>query len=111
MGLLVPSAKSLPPQNPVPRRLTEARLRAGLSQKTLGVLAGLDPSVASPRINQYERGRHVPTFPTLVGLGRVLKVPVAFFYCTDNDVAALLLAYAQASPPMRTRVKKALGFT
>ncbi|WP_366931802.1 hypothetical protein [Paraburkholderia xenovorans] len=34
-------------------RLKEARLRAGLSQKKLGIVAGLDPSVASTRINRY----------------------------------------------------------
>lgn len=35
-------------------RLKEARLRAGLSQKSLGIAAGLDPFVAGTRINRYE---------------------------------------------------------
>jgi transcriptional regulator with XRE-family HTH domain len=88
--------------------LQEARANAGLSQKGLGVLAGLDPSVASPRINQYERGKHVPTFTTLTVLGRVLGVPVTYFYCDDDNLAALLLAYAAATDRDRKKALRAL---
>ena len=38
------------------KRLKEARLRSGLSQEKLGVLAGIDEASASARMNQYERG-------------------------------------------------------
>lgn len=93
----------------MPQRLSDARTGAGLSQKALGILAGLDPSVASPRINQYERGVHSPSFPMLVALARVLKVPVAYFYCQDEDSAAMLLAYSQASLSVQSKVRKALG--
>lgn len=93
----------------MPQRLSDARTEAGLSQKALGILAGLDPSVASPRINQYERGVHSPSFPMLVALARVLKVPVAYFYCQDEDSAAMLLAYSQASLSVQSKVRKALG--
>ena len=109
MGLLVPPSKASPPRNPVPQRLSDARTGAGLSQKALGILAGLDPSVASPRINQYERGVHSPSFPMLVALSRVLKVPVAYFYCQDEDSATLLLTYSQATLAARSRARKALG--
>ena len=88
-------------------RLQEARLRADLSQKGLGLLAGLDPSVASPRINQYERGVHVPTYTTLSLLGNVLKVPVAYFYCQDDALATLLLDYHEASDSARKRISRA----
>ena len=93
----------------MPQRLSDARTEAGLSQKSLGIFAGLDPSVASPRINQYERGVHSPSFPMLVALARVLKVPVAYFYCQDEDSAAMLLAYSQASLSVQSKVRKALG--
>ncbi|GAB2502383.1 hypothetical protein GCM10027266_21190 [Arenimonas alkanexedens] len=93
----------------MPQRLSDARTEASLSQKALGILAGLDPSVASPRINQYERGVHSPSFPILVALARVLKVPVAYFYCQDEDSAAMLLAYSQASWSVQSKVRKALG--
>lgn len=88
-------------------RLQEARLRADLSQKGLGLLAGLDPSVASPRINQYERGVHVPTYTTLAQLGNVLKVPVAYFYCHDDAMATLLLDYHEASDSAKKRISRA----
>ena len=41
-------------------RLREAREAAGLSQRQLGIVAELDVSVASPHINQYEQGKHMP---------------------------------------------------
>jgi transcriptional regulator with XRE-family HTH domain len=39
------------------KRLKEARAALGLSQKQLGVEAGLDEFVASARINRYELGK------------------------------------------------------
>lgn len=107
MGPLVPTA-SRPPQSPVPKRLMEARTRADLSQRKLGILAGMDPSVASPRINQYERGKHVPTFTTLALLANVLSVPVAYFYCEDDDLASLLCAYSKASDRERKKLLRTL---
>ena len=78
-------------QHPVfARRLAEARKRAGLSQRQLGVLADLDPTVASPRINQYERGKHEPQLKTAKRLAEVLGIPPAFLY-TDVEVLAELL--------------------
>ena len=44
------------------KRLKEARLRAGLSQEKLGILAGIDEASASVRMNQYEKGKHTPDF-------------------------------------------------
>ena len=41
-------------------RLKQARLAAGLSQKMLGIEAGIDAFVASTRINRYELGVHKP---------------------------------------------------
>ncbi|QNU16389.1 helix-turn-helix transcriptional regulator [Thermomonas sp. XSG] len=75
------------------RRLTQARELAGLSQKQLGILAGLDPAVASPRINQYERGKHEPQFKTAKQLANVLGVPEAFLYTEDELLAKLLLKW------------------
>src|SRR5262245_14747378 len=74
------------------RRLMEARQRAGLSQKALGVKAGIDEFSASPRMNQYERGKHTPNPLVLERLASVLKVPVGYFYTRDDLLASLLLA-------------------
>jgi len=75
------------------RRLKEARLRAGLSQERLGILAGIDEMSASARMNQYERGKHAPDWLTVQRLAGVLQVPVAYFYADDDDAAELLLAF------------------
>lgn len=72
------------------RRLAQARERTGMTQAELGVKAGLDPAVASPRINQYERGKHEPQLATAKRLAKVLNVPAAFLY-TDDEVLAKLL--------------------
>ena len=55
-------------------RLKQARLNAGLSQKMLGIEAGIDAFVASTRINRYELGIHRPDLLTVRKLAKVLGV-------------------------------------
>lgn len=73
------------------KRLAEARKRAGFSQAQLGVLAGMEPEVASPRVNQYERSVHEPRAEMAQKLAEALNVPVAFLYTEDEMLAKLLL--------------------
>lgn len=75
------------------QRLREARLRVGLSQKELGIEAGIDEFSASPRVNQYERGRHTPEFHTVERLAAVLGVPTPYFYCREDALAEWILRY------------------
>lgn len=75
------------------KRLSQARARAGLTQSELGLRAGLDPAVASPRINQYERGKHEPQLKTAKRLAEVLGIPPAFLYTEDDLLATLLLEW------------------
>ena len=79
----------------ITKRLHEARLAAGISQKQLGIAAGIDEFSASPRINQYERGVHVPDFATVERLALVLHVPTPYFYTRDDELAKLILRYGQ----------------
>lgn len=72
------------------RRLREAREILGISQRNLGIEAGLDDFVASTRINRYEAGVHQPDLETLQRLAEVLGVPVAFFYAEDDELARLI---------------------
>jgi len=79
-------------QHPVfAQRLAQALERSGLTQVQLGVLAGLDPTVASPRINQYLHGKHEPKLSTAKRLADVLGIPPAFLYTQDELLAKLLL--------------------
>lgn len=77
-------------------RLREARIAAGLSQRELGVRAGMDPSVASPRVNQYERAKHLPDPLTVERLGVVLNCPLPYFYAVDDALARHILAFRHA---------------
>jgi transcriptional regulator with XRE-family HTH domain len=72
-------------------RLRQARERAGLSQKKLGILAGIDEFSASPRINQYERGKHTPDVYMVERLARVLNIPAIYMYCENEIMAAIIL--------------------
>ena len=87
-------------------RLAQARERAGLSQKQLGILAGMDPAVASPRINQYERGRHEPQLKTAKQLAEALGIPPAFLYTDDALLAELLLKWNDLSLTAKKQVLK-----
>ena len=74
-------------------RLRQARLAAGLSQKQLGIQAGIDEFVASTRVNRYEQGKHQPDFDTASRIATVLRVPVAYFFASDDRLAELMLAF------------------
>lgn len=92
----------------VAKRLREARLKAGLSQERLGVLAGIDEMSASARMNQYERDKHAPDWLTVQRLAGVLQVPVAYFYAEDDALAEMLLAYHSAPLEAREEAVNAL---
>lgn len=89
-------------------RLKEARQAGGLSQKALGIAAGIDQFVASTRINRYELGVHEPDIQTVRKLAKVLGVPTAFLYCEDDDLAGVLLDYYRLGDIERTKIKRQL---
>jgi transcriptional regulator with XRE-family HTH domain len=88
----------------VARRLKEARQRARLSQKRLGILAKMDEFSASARVNQYERGKHMPDLQTVKRLAAVLKSPVPYFYCADRQLANLILKIAPLGKAQKRRL-------
>ena len=91
-------------------RLKQARLAAGLSQKALGIEAGIDEFVASTRINRYELGVHRPDLLTVRKLADVLNVPVAFFFADEDDeIAELLVGYCRAKVSVRRKIRKLLA--
>ena len=88
--------------SPLAKRLKQARLGMGLSQREVGLLAGLDPSVASARINQYERQTHHPNYAFVRKLSHALRRPVAFFYAQEDELAELICLYGRMSAQDRT---------
>ena len=85
-------------------RLKQAREAAGYSQRGLGIALGLDVDSASPRINQYERGRREPGLETVSRIAALLKVPLAYLYCEEDDLAEAMLALARLDAATRARV-------
>ncbi len=74
-------------------RLKEARKKIGISQRRLGIEAGMDEFVASTRVNRYEKGIHEPDEATAVKLAQVLNVPLAYFYADDDRLAEVILLF------------------
>lgn len=75
-----------------------------MSQAQLGIRSGIDPSVASARINQYERERHQPAFEIVRRLAQVLKKPAPYFYAVDDALAELIAIYGRLSVSERAKV-------
>ncbi|HHX8488614.1 TPA: helix-turn-helix domain-containing protein [Vibrio diabolicus] len=90
--------------NPIPVRLKEARKKANLSQKALGVRISMDESSASPRMNQYEKGRHTPDVQTLKLIADELGVPLNYFFCEDDVSAKLAVAISKLSLEQRNQL-------
>lgn len=76
--------------NPFPIRLKQARTKAGISQKELGIRLGMDESSVSSRINHYEKGRHMPDIQTIRQMAEELDVPMAYFFCDTEKIAGIL---------------------
>jgi transcriptional regulator with XRE-family HTH domain len=89
-------------------RLREARERLGIAQVELGRRIGMDPGVASPRINQYENGVHVPHHTTASRIARKLGVPLAYLYAEDDQLARWILVWTQLGAGERRRLLKEL---
>lgn len=85
-------------QSTFAKRLREARKAKGISQKQLGILAGIDQFVASARVNQYERGKHVPDLLTAQRLAAELRVPVSYLFEPDDDLAELIRIAGRLAP-------------
>jgi transcriptional regulator with XRE-family HTH domain len=83
------------------RRLREAREVCGISQRNLGIDAGLDDFVASTRVNRYETGVHQPDLQTMQQLAKVLDLPVAYFYAEDDELARLIKDFKGSSKRKR----------
>ena len=77
----------------IARRLREARRRIGISQYALGVAAGIDEMSASPRVNQYERGKHAPDYAMARRLAEALNVPVSYLYTEDDSLAEVVILF------------------
>lgn len=90
--------------SPISKRLKEARLAAGLSQKNLGIAAGIDEFSASARMNQYETGKHTPDYLTLRRIAKVLKVPVAYFFADSDELADWIRLFSLLSKTMRQKI-------
>lgn len=71
-------------------RLRLARKAKNLSQERLGILAGIDESSASARMNQYEKGKHTPDLLMASQIASVLNVPAAYFYIEDDQLAEII---------------------
>ena len=97
-------SKSGNQKSPIGERLREARTRKGLSQKKLGILAGIDQFSASARINQYERDKHVPDFSTARRLADKLEIPVTYLYAENDDLAELIRVYGELGSRKRQQL-------
>ncbi|MCL2891376.1 MULTISPECIES: helix-turn-helix domain-containing protein [Pectobacteriaceae] len=79
------------------KRLKDARQLRGLSQKGLGIAAGIDEFVASTRINRYEKGVHEANIVTANRLAQALDIPLAYFYADDDNLAKMILKFSALS--------------
>jgi transcriptional regulator with XRE-family HTH domain len=89
----------------IAKRIQQARKRAGISsQQKLGIKAGLDVSVASPRMNHYFKGKNEPKLLTMTRIAAVMRTPVPYFYCEDDVLADLILKYGTLDEAQKERL-------
>jgi transcriptional regulator with XRE-family HTH domain len=87
------------------KRLRQARKQADIPQDKLGVAIGLDEGTASARMSRYESGVHAPPFETAAKIAKVLRIPTAFLYNEDDELADLLLAWNRLPDSTRRHIR------
>lgn len=92
------------PQSVFGKRLRQLRKRKNVPQDKLGVLIGLDESTSSARISRYETGVHEPPFAVAEKIAKALDTPVAYFFCPEDELAALLLIVSALDRKERAKV-------
>ena len=95
--------------NPIPTRLKEARKKAGITQKDLGIKIGMEPSSASGRMNHYEKGRHTPDIGTLRRMADELGVPLNYFFCESELSAELACVIDRMNDEEKAALMATLG--
>lgn len=85
----------------VGRRMRLLRDELGWSQEKVGVEIGIDESSSRARISRYEQGVHEPAVRTARLIAGALGAPLAYLYCEDDKIAALLLALHRLKPAAR----------
>lgn len=89
-------------------RLRQARLALGLSQRQVGLNAGLDESVASIRITRYERGIHSPNTGMAARIAAGIGIPLPFFFTADTELAELILNASEMDELNRLLILRAI---
>jgi len=100
--------KPLQSRSTFAKRLRVARLAKGLSQKELGIQAGIDEFTASARVNQWERDRHMPDVVMVERLAAVLGSPAPYFYARDEALAAWILAFPSLTSAAKAKFLKSV---
>ena len=88
-------SEPLDSSNVVGRRMRSRREELGWSQEKVGVLVGIDESSARARISRYELGTHEAPVKTAQQIADALRVPLAYLYCEDDDIALVLIKLSQ----------------
>ena len=100
--------------SPIPKRLKIARQRLKISQKELGIRAGIDAFSASPRMNQYEKGVHTPDYQTAFRISEQLGVLSCYLFCDDDEFADIIMSYSsldqQDRPDFIKAVKRLMAY-
>ncbi len=64
----------------------------------------MDASSASPRMNQYEKGKHAPDVQTLKLIADELGVPLNYFLCEDESSAELACMISEMTESERKKL-------
>jgi transcriptional regulator with XRE-family HTH domain len=89
----------------IAKRLEQVRKRAGISsQAKLGILAGISELTASTRMNYYATGTNEPNLQILTRIAAVVKAPVAYFYCEDDQLADLILKFGSLDQAQKSQL-------
>lgn len=91
-------------QQQISKRVRDLRIKRDLTQEQLADLAGISPNF----LNRIENGKEKPSFETIEGISKALRVSLASLLAgikdaseKENDVAKIAIAYRRLSPKQK----------
>ena len=88
------------------KRLKEARVMRGISQRALGALVDKerDKNRGAARVNRYEQQVNLADIEKAAELAEALNVPLAYLFADSDELAELILSYSTLDPTQQAKV-------
>lgn len=83
------------------RRIKNLREQNNMTQHELGALIHPGANTPGSSVSQYETSTHEPRIVVMKEIASAFNVPLCYFYCEDDNLAAIIFYYHKLNDEMK----------